>query len=259
MNLCQFCDEILSKFGEHTCQHGESPWYVVYSHTVAEGTSILRSSALLGCYFCKQFWNSLTRRHQELLSDPDATECTVALFWDEQSAKFTKFQFFLGLEVDGCRDTGLSDTFEILDGHKGIIQAQRLLLKVSLTIADIDINQHQSPNIAGTQPLETLVTMRYRKCTGTHESTGCVQPATPWLPSRLVDIGDRSTGFRPCLILTEGLPHTDYPSFTLSHISADDFEGLLTGNFEQGYYPYLTVRRLTTIRLERLTIYNDTF
>jgi hypothetical protein len=75
-------------------------------------------SALSGCYFRRQFWDSLTARHQMLLSSPDAGECVVALSWDNEVAKYTKLQFFLGPDFDSCDDREILNTFELLNLHE---------------------------------------------------------------------------------------------------------------------------------------------
>jgi hypothetical protein len=125
MQLCQTCVTILENSAKHIAQHGDAPWQVVYMHELTEQqtTSTLELSAQSGCYFCKQFWESLTEQHHEMLSSPDFGECTVALFWDEQAAKHTKLQFFLGPEFDICDDSQVTDTFDLLGIREGIIHA----------------------------------------------------------------------------------------------------------------------------------------
>jgi hypothetical protein len=59
-----------------------------------------------------------------MLSSPEFGECIVALFWNEQAAKHTKLQFFLGPEFDIGDDSEITDTFELLGTHEGTIYAQ---------------------------------------------------------------------------------------------------------------------------------------
>jgi hypothetical protein len=46
-----------------------------------------------------------------MLSNPGRGDCTVWLFWDEQAAKYTQLQYFLGTEFDVGDDSEVTDTF----------------------------------------------------------------------------------------------------------------------------------------------------
>jgi hypothetical protein len=133
MHFCQICVTILEISAKHVAQYGEAPWQVVYVHefTHQQTTSTLVLSAQSGCYFCKQFWDSLTEQHHKMLSSPEFGECTIALFWDEQAAKHMKLQFFLGPEFDTCDDSKVTDTFELLGMREGIIYAPPLEAKTA--------------------------------------------------------------------------------------------------------------------------------
>jgi hypothetical protein len=61
-----------------------------------------------------------------MLSRPGHGECTVWLFFlDEQAARYTRFQYFLGPEFD-LGEGEVTDTFELLDTCESIAYAMSL-------------------------------------------------------------------------------------------------------------------------------------
>ncbi|KAF2819119.1 hypothetical protein CC86DRAFT_146813 [Ophiobolus disseminans] len=112
MLLCQVCTDILNQSSGHIGQDGEAPWHVKHTHELGEreSTSTLELSARSECFFCEQFWNSLSEQHHQLLVASEVSECALALYWDAGESRYTKFGSFFAPELkDDLLESNLDD------------------------------------------------------------------------------------------------------------------------------------------------------
>jgi hypothetical protein len=86
--------------------------------------------------------------------------------------------------------------------------------------------------IRRSQNLKALVSTWAQKCTETHNTTSCANNTALWLPARLVNVGVGTDTRQARLVVTGGLCPVDHPNVTLSHITEDEFEGLVRANLD---------------------------
>jgi hypothetical protein len=114
MKLCDLCAKLESRV-HRKCRKRGSRWCPVYTHQPQRenGDSSIRSSAEAACYFCSQFWSSLSSQHREIILSPDFNGLIVSLYWSEKEGRFTQLHFVMGIEFDEC-DKNVLDTFDLL-------------------------------------------------------------------------------------------------------------------------------------------------
>jgi hypothetical protein len=124
--LCQICSNILERSSKYVPQYDEDPWHTQYIHEFGRHAvpSTLEMSAHTGCFFCKQFWDSLTNQHREVVAHSDSAECIVVLHLDSVVAAYTKLGFFLVQGFDHYNDDQVKDIFEILHTNNCIHPAR---------------------------------------------------------------------------------------------------------------------------------------
>ncbi|KAF2114949.1 hypothetical protein BDV96DRAFT_89305 [Lophiotrema nucula] len=199
MFLCSFCESIPAQTLRHDVDNNGTGWLTLYQHEFREaGFLSLESSIQADCYFCKQFWDSLSNDHMRVLQSPAFTAIVVCIYWNPKEKRYTTLHFVLGPEFDDC-EADIVDTFIVVPGH------------------DLTKAEDFPDNTADTVRCDGIVNRWIKSCATEHGEKCHSAQLTSWLPARLIDIGDCLSNGPLRLILAEHLQADQISYVALSY------------------------------------------
>ena len=102
MPLCEYCQTILKIDPSDRFEEEPEPKpygrQTAYVHT----SSTLLSSVATNCYFCSQFYETLSENQRDVLKDSKSAEIKCNMFWSGREEGYSKLHFALNEDFYDC-------------------------------------------------------------------------------------------------------------------------------------------------------------